>query len=77
MKTKILKAILYLVGWILSIINIGPLGLRLMNQPSNLYLILGILLTIALISIAFTCSWRFGQTIAQIILEYKTKKENK
>jgi hypothetical protein len=77
MKTKILKAILYLVGWILSIINIGPLGLRLMNQPSNLYLILGVLISIALISTAFICACNFGRTIAQIIIEYRTNKENK
>jgi len=77
MKTKILKAILYLVGWILSIINIGPLGLRLMNQPSNLYLILGVLISIALISTAFICAWNFGRIVAQIIIEYRTNKENK
>jgi hypothetical protein len=68
MKTKILKAILYLVGWILSIINIGPLGLRLMNQPSNLYLILGVLISITLISTAFICAWNFGRIVAQIII---------
>jgi hypothetical protein len=48
-----------------------------MNQASNLYLILGVLISIALISIAFICASKFGKTIAQIIIEYQTNKENK
>lgn len=77
MKTKILKALLYLVGWILSVLYIGPGGLRLMNKSSNVSLISGVLLTITLISCAFVCASYFGKTIAQIFTEYQTNKENK
>ena len=75
MKTKILKAILYLVGWILSVINIGPSGLRFMNQPSNLSLTLGVLLTLSLITCSFVCAYKFGAIIAQLIIENKNKNK--
>jgi amino acid permease len=77
MKTKtILKTIGFFIGWLLSFQLIG-VGTHLMSQPSNISFTFGIVCYGLIVVSIFICAYKFTQSAAQLVTEYRENKEVK
>ena len=77
MKTKtILKTIGFFIGWLLSFQLLG-VGTYLMNQPSNISFTFGIVCYGLIVVSIFICAYKFTQSAAQLVTEYRENKEVK
>lgn len=72
----ILKAIGFLIGWIVSFQLIG-VGTYLMNQPSNISFTFGVLASVATFGTIFYFAWNLGGYMGKLSKEYLESKEDK
>jgi cytosine/uracil/thiamine/allantoin permease len=68
-KLTILKAVGWFIVWIVSLQSL-PFGLEIMNKPSSVAFIAGLILSIAIAGTAFYAAFTFGGLCGKLNDEY-------